>query len=48
MQISFQKTLSLEISISFKQEHNENVAGADLKVLPNERHKSCFIVSQVK
>lgn len=48
MQISFQKILCLELSISSKQEHNKSVTGADLKVLPNEQHKSCFNVPQVK
>lgn len=48
MQTSFQKLWSLELSLSSKQEHNESVAGADLKVLPNERHKSWFCVPQVK
>lgn len=48
MQISFQKILSLELSISSRQEHHDSVTGADLKVFPNERHKSCFNVPQVK
>lgn len=47
MQISFQDILSLKLSISSKEEHNESVTGADLKVLPNEQHKSRFSVPQV-
>lgn len=47
MQISFQKILSLELSISSRQEHHDSVTGAGLKVFPNERHKSCFNVPQV-
>lgn len=43
MWISFQKILCLELCVSSKQEHNENVTGADLKVLPNEQHKDVLV-----
>lgn len=47
MQISFQKLWSLEVSVFSKQELNESVTGADLKLLPNEQHKSRFCVPHV-
>lgn len=38
MWISFQNILCLELCVSSKEEYNENVTGADLKVLLNEQH----------
>lgn len=36
--ISFQNILCLELCVSSKEECNESVTGADLKVLLNEQH----------